>query len=548
MKRHGILSRIAVLGIDSIMMSDSYVTVARSDETQNTPYNINFSIGTNASQVRFNWFSSENKTPEVQIAKASDVQGVNFPSNSAVSGSVSPVTATISIEDHPGNPNQQTTDSVTGKNEYANRVTVNGLAPSTKYIYRVGDGTTWSDTYTFTTGNPGSGFSFAAFGDPQIGAFDSNKKSSEPHANLTDDQKGWGNTLNEVIAKDPSINFLLSLGDQVNNYDDIVKQQNEYKAFFNPDPAQNYLQKFPLIAFEGNHDHQMGTYYSFHYNQPNLSILGQTSNSSVDNNDGDYWFTYGNVLFIMLNANNAYDTAAHDQFMQQAVSANPNVKWKVAAWHQSAYSEANHSDSNSADDPIMFIRQNWTKLMDKYGIDVALQGHDHEYTRTYQMYGGVPVNTTKTNSVTNPKGTVYFTLDSGSGSKYYDFKSTSDHTFSDIFWQQYVPTYSYITFNDSQFSINTYRNDTGASIDNYTIKKVANDSSKTPTPPTGTSQTPTGTSQTSGTNSTTTTQNPKTGDNSVSESGMIAMVAVSGIIILIAAIVIVEKKKKVKAQ
>lgn len=535
MKRTNKRKNLVLLGIIPALLLACPKNLVKAADIANTPYNINFQIGTNASQMRFNWFSVYNNGSKLQIAKANDVQNGQFPSNSIIAGTSTPVTATASVEDKPGNPNQPAVDSVTGKNEYANRATATGLAPSTKYIYRVGDGTTWSANYSFTTGNPNSGFSFAVFGDPQIGAFDSNKHSSLPHASLADDKTGWSNTLKEVTSNHPSINFLFSLGDQVNNYDDLSKQQDEYKAFFNPDSTQNFFQNYPLVAFEGNHDHQMGTYYNFHYNHPNLSSLGQTSNSSVDNNDGDYWFTYGNVLFMVLNANDALDTAAHDQFMQQAIAANPNVKWKVAAWHQSAYSEANHSDSSSADDPIMTVRKTWPKLMDKYGIDIVLQGHDHEYTRTFQMYGGVPVNTTKTNAVTNPKGTVYFTLDSGSGSKYYDFKSTSDHTFSSVFWQQYVPTYSYVTMDDSKFTINTVRTDTGASIDNYTITKASTSSGQTTTPAAGNTTTNSTTNQ---------VQNPKTGDNSSSNFALISLAGFSGIIVLAAIGTIIYRKKR----
>lgn len=530
-------NKLVLLGLIPTLLLGLPRNIVRAADISNTPYNINFQMGSNASEMRFNWFSSYNNASKLQIAKASDVQNNQFPLNSTIDGTASQVTATVGVENTPGNQNQASVDSITGKNEYANRAAATGLTPSTKYFYRVGDGTAWSPMYSFTTGNPGNGFNFAVFGDPQIGAFDSNKHSSLPHGNLTDDQTAWANTLKEVTAN--PVDFLFSLGDQVNDYGALSKQQDQYKAFFNPDSSRNFFQSYPLVAFEGNHDHQMGTYYSFHYNQPNLSTLGQTSNSNINNNDGDYWFTYGHVLFMILNANNALDTAAHDQFMQQAIAANPNVKWKVASWHQSAYSEANHSDSNSADDPIMTIRKTWPKLMDKYGVDIVLQGHDHEYTRTLQMYGSTPVDTKKTNSVTNPKGTVYFTLDSGSGSKYYDFKSTSDHTFSSVFWQQYVPTYSYVTMNDSKFTINTVRTDTGASIDSYTISKTSADNSSTQ----GTSNN----TNNAATNSTTNVNqisNPKTGDDSSSNVALASLAGISGIATLTFIVTIIIKRKK----
>jgi hypothetical protein len=191
--------------------------------------------------------------------------------------------------------------------------------------------------------------------------------------------------------------------------------------------------------------------------------------------------------------------------MAEAIQANPNAKWKVAMWHQSVYSEGNHNTGSSLDDPIVMLRNTWPALMDKYGVDGVLMGHDHYYTRTAQMLGGNAIdpatgnavtlqtksnvaapaaknpNTTFAmkdypNSVTNPKGTVYFTLDSGSGSKFYNFNtgSDADHTFSVVGWQGYVPSYSYISFSNSTFTISTYATSdfsTTNLIDSYTITK-----------------------------------------------------------------------------
>lgn len=460
MKKHKITYRITALVIVFILvLCDADIPVKASGP--NIPYNINFSLGNNGSEIRFNWLSPDYNKPEVQITKSSNVKNDNFPNNSVIYGTVNAASAAPGIKDNP-----DSTDKLTG--EYVNKVVVSGLAPSTRYTYRVGDGTTWSKTYTFTTGDPQSGFSFAAFGDPQIGDFDNNISSPTPHKSISDDQAGWADTLKKVTERYPSINFFLVLGDQINEYDDLATQQKQYFSFFNPDTNKNYLQNHPLVTIEGNHDHSMGKYYSCHFNLPNLSSLGQTNNNNVNNGDGDYWFIYGNVLFMILDGNAPNDMAAHDEFMKQAVSANPNVKWKIAAWHQSAYSVAGGSDNST-----MFIRQNWSKLMDKYGIDVVFQGHDHCYTRTYQMFGDLPMDAALKSTVTNPKGTVYFTLDSSSGSKYYTYATSVKFAFNAFSWQQYVPTYSYITIDATHFKITTFRTDTGDAIDTYSITKSA---------------------------------------------------------------------------
>lgn len=420
---------------------------------QTVPYNITTGVGSDISEARFTWISASPTAAQVQIAKTEDVKDGKFPAKSTYTGKSVPMSATEGILDNPNN-----TEKSTG--EYSNKVTVKKLATGTIYSYRVGDGKKWSPVYTFRTAQPDS-VSFAAFGDPQIGA----------SGDLEHDRAGWLKTLETVTGQHPDITMLFSAGDQVNDYDSLAKQQDEYGKFFNPDSEKNYVQSYQLAEDEGNHDLQMGKYYSFHYNQPNSSELGQTVNSKITNNDGDYWFTYGPALFIMLEGNNFYDTAAHDEFMAKAIAANKNAAWKIVSFHQAPYSEANHAAAHDPDDDVLFMRQNWTKLMDKYSIDTVINGHDHYYTRTFQMLNGMPVDTNKVNTVTSPKGTVYFTLDSGSGSKYYKYNTSSDHSFSAAGWQNNQPTYSYVTITKKQFAITTYTTETGNIIDTYTINK-----------------------------------------------------------------------------
>ena len=500
-------------------------------------YNINAGVGSNPTQLDFSWFTQSPGTTQIKIAPASAMFGNEFPASANTQiAAQTRVTATQAITtDYPALADTQGVPSVSnyqdnvfnGKSpeaaltgEYSNKVSIAGLTAGTKYSYSVSDGNgNWSPIYTVSTLSTDK-VSFAAFGDPQIGAFDDAKGTakSDPtggHKTVADDKTGWGNML-KLVTQNKDLNFLFSMGDQINDYDYLIQpngtedgQWYQYNYFFNPDAKTNYVQSYPLAAFSGNHDHQMGEYYGYHYNQPNRSSLGSTRYG----NDGDYWFTAGPTLFMVLNANN-YGTADHDEFMSQAIAANPGVKWKVAVWHQSAYSEANHNTNNEIDDPVLTIRNTWPKLMDKYGVDVVLQGHDHYYTRTAQMLGGNVINpdtgaaeTLQSNTgsipgsqnanatyatkdypskVTNPKGTVYFTLDSGTGSKYYDLNSgtnegiggSADHSFSVVGWQGYVPSYSYVTFTDDTFTIKTYSTTDysladQSLIDSYTITKTA---------------------------------------------------------------------------
>ena len=72
---------------------------------------------------------------------------------------------------------------------------------------------------------------------------------------------------------------------------------------------------------------------------------------------------------------------------------------------------------------------------------------------------------------TNPKGILYITANSSSGSKYYDLAQNQQEYIA-YRWQENVPTYSMIDVTDRAFTINTYRVDNNKKIDSsFTIKK-----------------------------------------------------------------------------
>ena len=67
-------------------------------------------------------------------------------------------------------------------------------------------------------------------------------------------------------------------------------------------------------------------------------------------------------------------------------------------------------------------------------------GHDHCYTRTYQMLGGVAQNGLESVAV-NPPGTLYLTASSASGSMFYTLKD-ADAEYRAVRWPENKPSYS----------------------------------------------------------------------------------------------------------
>ncbi|MGA2545879.1 MAG: metallophosphoesterase [Rectinemataceae bacterium] len=445
-KNHGL---VAVLLSAAFFTSGVYPS-AFADTAKSAEYRVsclNVTPGGTGAELNFAWLTQDAGKAIVQIAKASEKSGADFPvaKSKLFSGLQSRVSATLFNGDDRSMP--------TGA--FADKVTATGLSDSTAYLYRVGDGKVWSDVYPIETRDQ-KNFGFLVAGDPQLGAKATGSKT------LDADSSGWADTVSKATVKYPNASFLVSLGDEVNDYNKRELQDAEYLAYFAPPQ----LKGLPVATVNGNHDFQMGEYYGFHYNQPNLSPVYGISYG----NDGDYWFAYGGALFLMLNSNTE-SAATHDVFIREAVAKNPDARWRIACFHHSIYSEAEHV----TDPDVVDRRSNYVPIFDRYKIDLVLQGHDHSYTRTFQMRGGKPLTDQKQNSegaVLDPTGTLYLTFNSGSGSKFYDWKDAAPAVYSAARWQGKVPSFGYISIAGGALTFTVHRTDDMSVIDAYSIAKT----------------------------------------------------------------------------
>ena len=328
----------------------------------------------------------------------------------------------------------------------SNSVTLEGLEPDTEYMYRFSNGDTVSEVKTFKTGKTGD-FSFFAAGDPQIGAgFED------------EDEKGWDKTLKLLPELDPSASFLLSLGDQVN----ISDNERQYDAYINRD-GFNGLTLAPII---GNHD--SGNHaYTEHFKVPNVQDEGTTKAGS------NYYYVYNNTLFICLNTNKA-DFAEHKATIEKAIAENPNVKWRVVTFHQPPYTVATHA----LDKDVLNIRANLVPILKENKIDLVLNGHDHVYTRTHVMDGTKSIiewkdgeNKEAPSEYVNPKGIIYVTTNSASGSKFYDIMQDKKFEYSAVKNQEKIPNISNVKVTDNSIEVTTYRTSDKSIVDSFKIVK-----------------------------------------------------------------------------
>ncbi len=375
--------------------------------------------GADETEMGFAWYlnARQAKAAVLQVAPASAVTDGSFPAAAArtFTGAVAKVKGFLS-----------------------NEATATGLEPDTEYVYRVGDGANWSNVFRFST-RDARNYGILFVGDPQVGSGGS----------MGRDSLGWQTTLGKALTAFPDTSFILSSGDQVEYW----SNEKQYAAFFGPAA----LRSLPLAPTIGNHDD--GTLFAYHYALPNETAYGRS------NGGYDYWFVYGNTLFLMLNSNNR-SVPTHDAFLREAVAAaGDGIVWKVVVFHHSIYSSAAHS----LEDCITFRRDELYPLMDKYGIDVALAGHDHRYTRSYQMLDGKAQNGLESFAV-NPEGTVYVTAGSASGSKYYNMQGV-DIAYRAVRMEDKEPSYCYVTVGDGALTVTTCLPETGEVFDRYTIVK-----------------------------------------------------------------------------
>ncbi|MGN0698703.1 MAG: metallophosphoesterase [Ruminiclostridium sp.] len=430
---------------------------------------VSVNLGADESQLGFAWYSKTVEQPKVRIAKTEDMKD-------AVEFTGTQVSIDIAALD----------------GYFSNKVTVKDLEKETQYYYQVFKNGEWQKAESIKTGNPDS-FSFLYVGDPQIGAcknqISSENETMKNEIAARNDAFNWNKTLTNAMTAHPEVNFLLSAGDQVNTAD----REYEYAGYLNA----SALASLPVSTTIGNHD--SGSYqYSYHFNTPNSFDLNDTAYALGHTKAGtDYYYTYGDALFIVIDTNN-YNCATHRNVIEKAVKENEDKKWRIVMFHQDIYgSGLDHSDSDG-----IILRTQLTPIFDEFDIDVALQGHDHTYSRSYQLSGDGKEHTAfdksnaygedyldqnncytinsdlVTGTIVDPKGTVYMEANSSTGSKFYELIPVQQDYIAERS-QTWTPSYSVVNMTETALTITTYDADTNEVLEGssaYTIVKKADSS------------------------------------------------------------------------
>ena len=274
---------------------------------------------------------------------------------------------------------------------FEHKVQVTGLKPRTKYYYSIGGGNgdtlqMDADNYFVTMPVPGQE------GPLRIGVFGDCGNNSPNQRNVRD----------QVISylQDKPMDAWILLGD--NAYSSGTDPEFQEK-FFNI-YKDNLLKKYPLFPAPGNHDYS--DLYRFRATSQGTKDIAYYQNFSMPTNgeaggvpsktQAFYSFDIGNIHFLSLDSygkedeatTRMYDTlGAQVQWIKKDLEAFKNTRrgWVVAYWHHPPYTMGSHNSDKEGE--LVKIRENFIRILERYGVDLILCGHSHLYERSRLMHG-----------------------------------------------------------------------------------------------------------------------------------------------------------------
>jgi len=329
------------------------------------------------------------------------------------------------------------TDAKSGQLVCAYHAKMEKLLPDSAYLYGALNDDGEPEFGTFRTApRSRAAFTFTSFGDqgtPTLG-----KRYRPPPGVTIPDPPFVNDNLGSPAAADTTLGvervqplFHLFNGDlcYANLAEDRVRTWWDFWA-----NNSRSARRRPWMPSPGNHENELGNgpigyqAYQTYFSVPEAA--GQT-----DVTRGLWYaFSAGAVRVVSI-ANDdicyqdsgssyvhGYSAGAQKAWLAKELAmsrANPDIDWIVVCMHQVAISTADKA--NGAD---LGIREEWSPLFDKYGVDLVVCGHEHHYERSHPIRGH-EVNATLTplpaataaDVIDTSQGTVHMVIGGGGTSR-----------------------------------------------------------------------------------------------------------------------------------
>jgi hypothetical protein len=337
------------------------------------------------------------------------------------------------IEGHPPSP------APVGSGAY-HEALISGLRPATTYQYAVGGADGFSTAHSFTTAPDGpASFRFDAFADQ--GACKYNPAACRVIAGIAADRPAFvlgagdlsytnehGPTttdlwLNDVAAYTPEAPLMPTVG---NHEFPAGDPTGKYK-----DPISNYKGRFALPDANGE------DYYSFDYANTHIVALPE--------------------VYVNLGEGSRFRTWLEADLA--AARADSRIHWIVAFGHRPFYSTGQRHGAY-----IPFARDE-LPLLERYHVDLVINGHEHQYERSLPLQGGKVVSHDLRKYVQG-QGIIFVVTGGGGANVYNDFGPPAPWDAVRAVKHEHLQ----INVSGRRLSVNTI-SDFGKKLDAFTIRR-----------------------------------------------------------------------------
>ncbi len=220
---------------------------------------------------------------------------------------------------------------------------LNNLEPNTTYRYRVTGNAAPGQFTTAPPPNSSTRFRFAAWGDSGSG------------------EAGQLNLAPQLIKYQPA--FTVHTGDLIYPRGAWSDYDPKFFGVYAP-----LLRDSPFYGSLGNHDNvtQKGAPWLANFQFPRNGPKGITP-------ERNYSFVWGNAQFWILDGNTTgAEMRVIADWLRKSITQS-KATWKFAVFHQPPYSSGLHGGTN-------VVKKYYSPVLEN-GIDVVLNGHDHDYER-----------------------------------------------------------------------------------------------------------------------------------------------------------------------
>lgn len=262
------------------------------------------------------------------------------------------------------------------------------LQPDRYYTYRVCNEGKTSSWYSFRTYNQSTrnDYSFMYVGDVQ------------------DSINGKANHFfREALQRHPDTEFFVFGGD-------LTERPTEQRWEETYRGLDSIGQHYPVITVTGNHEYLK---YIIRKLERRFSLVFSYYLDSMVGENQVYTLKYNDMQIFCLDSNREFFYLWTQKKWLEEQLKKSNARWKIVVLHHPLYSIKGSMNN-------LFQRTMFNPLVEEYGVDLVLQGHEHAYARmTAHGENGEAQAPVYTVSHCSPKN-YYIEFDKfGTGSRYY---------------------------------------------------------------------------------------------------------------------------------